>query len=57
MLWYKDSGLILDRFDKYKKAKACFYINTLADVDIAVVEEIVRAGLDGLATHWPVKAS
>jgi len=57
MLWYKDSGSILDRFDKYKKAKACFYINTLADVDMAVVEEIVRAGLDGLATHWSVKAS
>lgn len=57
MLWYKDSGSILDRFDKSKKAKACFYINTLADVDMAVVEEIVRAGLDGLATHWSVKAS
>jgi hypothetical protein len=56
LLWYKDSGSILDRFDKSKKAKACFYINTLADVDMAVVEEIVRAGLDGLATHWSVKA-
>jgi hypothetical protein len=57
MLGYKDSGSILDRLGKHKKAKACLYINTLADVDIAVVEEIVRAGLDGLATHWSVKAS
>jgi hypothetical protein len=45
----------LDRLGKHKKA--CLYINTLADVDMAVVEEIVRAGLDDLATHWPVKAS
>jgi hypothetical protein len=57
MLWYKDSGSTLDRLGEHKKAKACLYINTLADVDMAVVEEIVRAGLDGLATHWSVKAN
>jgi hypothetical protein len=55
MQGYKNLGSILDRLGKHKKA--CLYINTLADVDMAVVEEIVRAGLDDLATHWPVKAS
>jgi hypothetical protein len=40
-----------------QEARLSLYINTLADVDIAVVEEIVRAGLDGLAARWPVKAS
>jgi hypothetical protein len=54
---YRNLGSILDWLGKHKKAKACVYINTLADVDMAVVEEIVRAGLDDLATHWPVKAS
>ena len=54
---YRNLGSILDWWGKHKKVKACLYINTLADVDMAVVEEIVRADLDDLATHWPVKAS
>jgi hypothetical protein len=53
---YQDFGSMLDRLGKHKKAKACLYINKLADVDIAVVEEIVRAGLDGLGRVWPAKA-
>lgn len=54
---YQAFGHVLDRLGKHKKAKACLYINKLADVDMAVVEEIVRAGLDDLRTRWPVKAS
>ena len=54
---YQDFGDMLERLGKHKKAKACLYINKLADVDIAVVEEIVRAGLAGLEKLWPVKAS
>ena len=48
---------ILDRMGKHKLGKSCLYINKLADVDMAVVEEIVKAGLDDLATRWPVKAT
>ncbi len=54
---YTDFGHILDRLGKHKLGKACLYINKLADVEIDVVEEIVRAGLDDLATRWPVKPS
>jgi hypothetical protein len=54
---YAEFGHILDRMGKYKLGKSCLYINKLADVDMAVVEEIVRAGLDDLATRWPVKPS
>lgn len=54
---YQNFGDMLERLGKHKKAKACLYINKLADVDMAVVEEIVRAGLDDLRTRWPVKAS
>jgi hypothetical protein len=32
-------------WENTKSAKACFSINTLADVGYNVVEEIVRAGL------------
>ncbi|MEL6683769.1 MAG: DUF1801 domain-containing protein [Pseudomonadota bacterium] len=52
---YADFQSILDRLGKYKIGKACLYINKLADVDLAVVEEIVRAGLDDLRKRWPIE--
>lgn len=33
---------LLDRLGKHKRSKACLYLNRLADVDLAVLEEIVR---------------
>lgn len=54
MTGYAEMGDMLDRLGKYKKCKSCLYINKLADVDIAVVEEIIRAGLADLGTRWPV---
>ncbi|MEM8536480.1 MAG: DUF1801 domain-containing protein [Pseudomonadota bacterium] len=51
---YADFQPVLDRLGKYKTGKACLYINKLADVDISVVAEIIRAGLDDLGTRWPV---
>ncbi len=54
---YADFGHILDRMGKYKLGKSCLYINKLADVDIAVVEEIVQAGLADLGKRWPVSAT
>jgi len=54
---YNDFGGLLDRLGKYKNGKACLYINKLADVDIDVVEEIIRAGLVDLKKRWPVSAA
>lgn len=54
---YQDFGSILARLGKHKLGKSCLYVNKLADVDMAVVEEIVRAGLDDLGTRWPIKPS
>lgn len=51
---YADFQSLLDRLGKHKIGKSCLYINKLADVDMDVVEEIVRAGLDDLAKRWPV---
>jgi len=51
---YQDFGEILSRLGKHKKGAACLYINKLADVDLAVVEEIIRAGLVDLGKRWPV---
>lgn len=52
---YQDFGHILDRLGKHKKGKACLYINKLADVDLDVLAELIRAGVDDLRTRWPVK--
>lgn len=52
---YQDFGAILDRLGKYKTGKSCLYINKLADVDLEVVAEIIKAGLDDLGTRWPVR--
>ena len=54
---YQDFGSILDRLGKHKLGKACLYINKLDDVDTGVIAEIIRAGLDDLATRWPIEAS
>ncbi|SLN46847.1 DUF1801 domain-containing protein [Pseudooctadecabacter jejudonensis] len=54
---YQDYQEILGRLGKHKMGKACLYINKLADVDMAVLEELVRRGLDDLTQRYPVKGS
>jgi hypothetical protein len=54
---YADCEGILARIGKYKLGKACFYVNKLADVNLPVVEELIRVGLDDLGTRWPITAS
>ena len=54
---YARLGDMLTRLGKHKIGKSCLYINKLADVDMDVVAEIIRAGLDDLATRWPVEPS
>jgi hypothetical protein len=36
---------LLERLGKHKRSKACLYVNKLADIDMAVLEEIVRLTL------------
>jgi len=43
---YADISDTLARLGKHKIGKSCLYINKLADVDMDVLEEIVREGLD-----------
>lgn len=54
---YADFDDVLGRLGKYKMGKACLYINKLADVDIDVLAELIRAGLDDLNQKYPVQAS
>ncbi len=55
---YQDfGGDLLDRLGKHKHGRSCLYINKLADVDLEVLAELIRAGLDGLGSYWPVRAA
>ncbi|PUB14200.1 DUF1801 domain-containing protein [Yoonia sediminilitoris] len=52
---YQDFSHILKRLGKHKLGKSCLYINKLADVEMAVLEELVAAGLADLGKRWLVE--
>lgn len=43
----------LSRLGKHKLGRSCLYLNKLADVDMAVLEEIVRFGLEDMRRRYP----
>ncbi len=54
-----DSGApsaLLDQLGKHKTGKACLYIKKLADVDVNVLEELVRLSWDEMAERYPETA-
>lgn len=51
---YQDYSAILGRLGKHKTGKSCLYVNKLADIDMAVLAELVRAGLCDLNKRWEV---
>jgi len=55
---YQDYDDITARLGKFKRGKSCWYVNKLADIDLDVLRDLIRAGLADLEkTGWPVKAS
>ncbi|WP_298560940.1 DUF1801 domain-containing protein [uncultured Aliiroseovarius sp.] len=52
---YTDFGDILARLGKHKMGKSCLYVNKLADIDLDVLAELIRAGLADLNQKWPVQ--
>lgn len=53
---YQDYSDLLARLGKHKIGKSCLYINKLGDVDLDVLEELVRAGLKRMEELYPEKA-
>lgn len=51
---YQDYGALMERLGKHKLGKSCLYVNKLADIDLEVLEELIRAGLKDLHAIWPV---
>lgn len=52
---YANFDPILARLGKHCKGKSCLYLNKLADADLDVLAELIRAGLEDLNGHWPVQ--
>lgn len=51
---YTDFSEILMRLGKHRIGKSCLYVNKLADIELEVLAELIRAGLDDLGTRWPI---
>lgn len=52
---FADHGALLSRLGPHKLGKSCLYLNSLARVDRAALADLIRAGLDDLATRWTVE--
>lgn len=53
---YADYGEILGRLGKHKMGKSCLYVTKLADIDMEVLAELIRAGLRDLRATYSVSA-
>ncbi|MEM9472023.1 MAG: DUF1801 domain-containing protein [Pseudomonadota bacterium] len=51
---YRDMSDKLARLGKHKTGKSCLYINKLADIDAAVLEEIVLDGMAYMKANYEV---
>ena len=51
---YQDMQDKLQRLGKHRIGQSCLYINKLADVDLDVLEEIVRDGVDYMRQNYEV---
>ncbi len=49
---YRDMSDKLERLGKHKIGKACLYVNKLADIDMAVLEEIVVEGVTYMRANY-----
>jgi flagellar motor switch protein FliG len=61
-MYSDEAAPYLKALGKHKISKACLYINKLADVDMAALEKLLKAGLASIKKSakdkgWPTAAS
>jgi hypothetical protein len=49
---FEDQGDLLGQLGKHKLGKSCLYINKLADVDLAVLRQLVKRALDVMSARY-----
>ena len=50
---YTNFEHILSNLGKYKKGKSCLYIKDLSDVNISVLERLLKAGWKDMQKKYP----
>jgi hypothetical protein len=56
-LYADEAAEFLKKLGKHKSSKACVYINRLSDIDLVVLEKLIKAGVASVKKKWPVSAS
>ena len=56
MVGYADFRPELARLGKHRLGKSCLYVKRLSDIDLDILELIVKRGLDTLGAKWTVDA-
>ena len=51
---YQDYSSILARLGKHRTGRSCLYVNRLEDIDLEVLGELIRTGLNDLDRRWKV---
>ena len=57
MAGFDEFDELLDRLGKHKTGKSCLYINTLADIDEAVLREMIRRSVSYIRETYPTPGS
>lgn len=52
MLGFDDYSNLLKKLGKHKTSKGCLYINKLADVDMNVLEELIKKSYEGMKKKY-----
>ena len=52
---YQDFDSLLKKLGKHKKGKGCLYIKRLEDVDMTILEKIIKKGFADLKKEYKVK--
>jgi hypothetical protein len=55
---FDGKAALLKKLGKHKGGiKQCLYINKLKEVDLAILEKIIKGGIAAIKKQWPVTAS
>ena len=54
---YADFGTILSRLGPHRLGKSCLYLGALSKVDLGVLAELIRAGLEDLGSRREIEPS
>ena len=50
---FDDYALLLTRLGKHRAGKSCLYVNKLRDIDMSVLEELIRQSVADMRRRYP----